>query len=163
MKLNTAYPFSRVGTDPNEQREWPIQKHPLFCLNPLELKSDEQRCVLIQNMIHSIRDMWMSPESCLITVKMKHQYISRITNDINTPPVSLRKTPKHLLSVEYTHPEMKNSLYLDIPPGYYTEGNELFSYLFVERCLKYQKLPYIFDSNYKLKIINCMLRMFENW
>lgn len=162
INLNkTEYWLPFFKSDPATNEKYRCKKHRLFCLNPLELKSDEQMCVLIQDMIHTIRDMWASPESCLITVKIKHQYISRITNDKNTPPVSLGKTRKHLLCVEYTHPEMKNSLYLDIQPGYYTEGNEVFSDLFVERCLKYQKLPYVFDSNYKLKIMDCMMRTVE--
>ena len=91
---------------------------------------------------------------------MKHQYISRIKNNKDIK-ISLEKTRKHLLCIEYIHPGMKQSVYLDIHPGYYVEGNEIFSELFVERCLTYQNTPYIFDSNYKLKIMDSMMRTIE--
>jgi hypothetical protein len=75
--------------------------------------------------------------------------------------ISLEKTRKYLLCVEYIHPKMSQSIYLDIHPGYYVEGNEIFSELFVERCLRYQKSAYIFDSDYKLKIMDNMMRTVE--
>ena len=135
-------------------------KHILFCLNPSELNDDENKCDLIQTMMDNIRTMWSSSEPLLMIVKMKHQYISRVNIDKNTK-ISLEKTRKHLLCVEYIHPKMSQSIYLDIHPGYYVEGNEIFSELFVKRCLQYQKSAYVFDSDYKLKIMDSMMRTVE--
>ena len=135
-------------------------KHILFCLNPSELNDDENKCDLIQTMMDNIRTMWSSSEPLLMIVKMKHQYISRVNIDKNTK-ISLEKTRKHLLCVEYIHPKMSQSIYLDIHPGYYVEGNEIFSELFVKRCLLYQKSAYVFDSDYTLKIMDSMMRTVE--
>ena len=122
------------------------------------MDNEEQKCDLIQSMIKIIWNMGIITDKCLIIVKMKHQYISRIKND---GKISLEKTRKHLLCVEYIHPKMAQSIYLDIHPGYYLYGNEIFSELFVERCLQYQKSDYVFDSDYKLKIMDSMMRTVE--
>jgi hypothetical protein len=142
----------------NDTEHYLPNNHALFCLNPYEMNNDEQKCDLIQSMIKIIWNMGIITDTCLIIVKMKHQYISRIKYDSK---ISLEKTRKHLLCVEYIHPKMAQSIYLDIHPGYYLYGNEIFSKLFVERCLQYQKSGYVFDSDYKLKIMDSMMRTVE--
>jgi hypothetical protein len=134
--------------------------YPLFCLNPLEMNTDIQLCYLLQTTTKYILNKWSYfNQPCLVIFKIKHQYISKINS--NDPKFSLEKTKKHILCVEYTHPEMTNTIYLDIDPGFFTEYNEIFSSYFVERCLEYQKTDYIFDKNYKLKIMDCMMNMIE--
>lgn len=136
--------------------------------------------VSIQNILHDISNVWsntsglglgLSSDPLLIIIKKKHQYISRVILDKNhrmaSPPtykiekMTFEKTRKHLLCVEYIHPKMDQSIYLDINPGYYVEGNAIFSELFVKRCLQYQNSAYVFDSDYKLKIMDSMMRTVE--
>lgn len=136
------------------------EKQVLFYYNPFAFTSANFTCDSIQNILHDISNIWSSSDPLLIILKIKHQYISRM-NKKKIEKISLEKTRKHLLCVEYIHPKMSQSIYLDIHPGYYVEGNEIFSELFVERCLRYQKSAYIFDSDYKLKIMDNMMRTVE--
>jgi len=92
----------------------------------------------------------------LIIIKMKHRYISRITESstIVFQDISFEQTPKFFLCVEYTHPEMKNSIYLEVDSGYFLKRNEILSMSFVKRLLEHQSQKYIFDEKYKVKILN---------
>jgi len=130
----------------------------LFTLSPLDMYDDEQRCDLMENTLTNIENNYFKPG--MIIFKLNNQYISRINMKISKT-IYLDKTRKHFLCVEYIHPSMESHLYLDIDPGYYMKGNEILSYLFVERLLKYQSLSYVFDGRYKLNIIDCMMRTVE--
>lgn len=170
FKLNNVWSETYLNLNNNEHYLPSLQpvtenmKHinyPLFCLNPFEMKTDIQMCYLLQTTTKYIFNKWSYFNyPCLVMFKIKHQYISKINNK-HDPKFSLEKTRKHVLCVEYTHPNMKNSIYLDINPGLFTEYNEILSNLFVERCLKYQTLPYVFDKDYKLKIMDCMMNNIE--
>ena len=65
------------------------------------------------------------------------------------------------LTVEYTHPEMSASIYLELPRNYFVVGNELFSSAFVLRCLEYQSERYIFDEKYILNIVDNDIKPFS--
>jgi hypothetical protein len=98
----------------------------------------------------------------LILLKSHHFWLSRICNDqINDYDISLTTTPKYFLSIEYSHPSMENKINIEIDPLLYLDKNELFSSIFVLRCLEYQPLPYVFDSDYKLHIMNNEIKMFD--
>ena len=136
------------------------QEGALFCMNPVDLVEDTKKCDTIYNIIKNILVIFSHEKMCLIILKIQNRYVCR-NNMKNDTEISLEKTRNHILCVEYTHPKMEKSIYLDIDPGYYLLRNEIFSELFVERCLKYQKKPYVFDSSYKLKIMDCMMRTVE--
>lgn len=98
----------------------------------------------------------------LVLLKSPHFWLSRICNDnIEDYDISLTTTPKYFLSVEYSHPCMEHKINIEIDPLLYLDQNELFSSIFVLRCLEYQPLPYIFDSEYKLHIMDNEIKMFE--
>ena len=59
-------------------------------------------------------------------------------------------TKNYFLSIEYEHPNMKNSISFNFDKRYLIAGNELFSPCFVLKCLNYQNEPYVFDNDYKL-------------
>ena len=59
-------------------------------------------------------------------------------------------TKNYFLSIDYQHPNMKNTISLNLDKRYLIAGNELFSPCFVLKCLNYQKEPYVFDNDYKL-------------
>lgn len=63
------------------------------------------------------------------------------------------------LTIQYTHPRQPYPVPIVLPKGMYTVGNELFSPIFVLRCLKYQTQSYYFDMNYSLKIIDNNIEM----
>jgi hypothetical protein len=56
---------------------------------------------------------------------------------------------------------MENKINIEIDPLFYLDQNELFSSIFVLRCLEYQPLPYVFDSDYKLHIMDNEIKMFD--
>jgi hypothetical protein len=83
----------------------------------------------------------------------------------NTPFSSIYDIQKPKLSslsfldIQYHHPEMKDSLILEVPKEWCCVGNGLFSPAFVLRMLYYQTLPFIFDMRYSLDIMDNELNM----
>lgn len=101
----------------------------------------------------------------LIVFKVMNKYISRVSkkdykprerNIINN--ISLNTTAPLIICVEYFHPKMDKKIYLNIDKGYFIENNEILSPLFIERCLMYQKEPYIFDLDYKIHFLDYMIK-----
>ena len=68
-----------------------------------------------------------------------------------------------LLAVNYTHPDMKNSISIELPNEMYVQNNELLSFIFVLRYLK--QLPfyvkYVFDRRYVLTIMDDNIQQFQ--
>jgi len=99
----------------------------------------------------------------LYILKNDDKYIYRILSRVAGPPghqfiYDLSKS--RFLSVEYTHNQMEKPIYLDIPRNAYLVGNEILSATFVLRCLKYQAMPFVFDMNYILKIMDNNIKQF---
>jgi hypothetical protein len=96
-------------------------------------------------------------KSFLLSIKYNSAYVYRIVNssrtdyDVVIPPI---KSSVKFISIEYTHPNMKSSLFIDLDKNYYMVGNELLSPIFVKRYLCYQSLKYWFDGGYVLNIID---------
>jgi len=59
-----------------------------------------------------------------------------------------------ILNTFYKHPEMHDSIQLNVPSEMMIVGNELFSSAFVRRCLEYQHPFFVFDANYTLEIVD---------
>lgn len=101
----------------------------------------------------------------LMLMKSDGLYLSRTVYCLNKHkeclPISWEPSFARFLSVEYSHPEMTSPIILEIDNGFWVEGNHLFSAAFVQRCLEYQNKPYYFDMNYKLKIMDDNINMFE--
>jgi hypothetical protein len=74
------------------------------------------------------------------------------TNDIL--PFTTQKSKTRFLSIEYTHPNMNESIELELTDSWYIVGNELFTPSFVFRALEYQSKPFYFDENYTIKVLD---------
>jgi len=137
--------------------------NPIKCVNKVITESSKDIAYCMNGILDAVFDIWDSTDPCLVIFKLQNKYVSRTNNikKIENDSNLFEKTTKYVLCAEYTHPEMENPIYLDIDSGYYLENNILFSQLFVYRCLKYQSLPYIFDTNYKLKLFDFMMRNIE--
>lgn len=101
-------------------------------------------------------------ESGLFVMKTQNQYIYR-----NIKPDANKNTSYHILLsqirfilVEYRHPNLKNSIYLDIPKNAYMKGNDILSKTHVLRCLEYQNETRVFDETYTLHIMDNNLKEF---
>jgi hypothetical protein len=77
--------------------------------------------------------------------------------------IRLPATPSKVsfLSVEYMHPDMDQSIPLEIDAGYMITNNVLFSPLFVHRCLVYQTAPFHFDLDYTLRIVDSDINIID--
>ena len=65
------------------------------------------------------------------------------------------------LSIAYKHPTMENSIELKLHKPWYVVGSELFTPAFVLRALEYQSEPYVFDDDYRIKIIDSNINIVE--
>lgn len=96
----------------------------------------------------------------LLLMRIGEKMISRIFRVNNEDyKVDFVKSRKHFLSIEYTHPDMKERIVIDLDPAIYLVGNEILSSLFVLRCLQYQSDEYVFDDRYVLDIMDSKIRM----
>ena len=88
-------------------------------------------------------------------------YISRRGN-VEITDLSLEKSSIRFLSIEYIHPEMDESIELQLDKSWFIVGNELFTSTFILRTLNYQSSYYVFDEKYKIKIMdgNCNIFCF---
>lgn len=101
---------------------------------------------------------------CLITLKYNDHYTYYICNSSfnDTPPsIEYDYSNAGFLSVEYTHPKMSHGIFLDLIKQDYLLNNEILSASFVKRWLEYQSEQFHFDMNYKLRIMDNNINMFE--
>jgi hypothetical protein len=75
------------------------------------------------------------------------------------PIKELEHMETSLIDIQYHHPDMKESLILEIPREWFCIGNEMFSPEFILRVLYYQPLPFVFDMRYTLEIMDNDLNM----
>jgi hypothetical protein len=101
----------------------------------------------------------------LITMKFEDKYIHYTfykENDENDPlTLPLIPCKTKFLTVEYTHPRMTYGIFLELDKNVYYANNEILSPLFILRCLKYQSKAFVFDLNYKIKILDENIHSFE--
>jgi len=101
----------------------------------------------------------------LITMKFEDKYIHYTfykENDENDPlTLPLIPCKTKFLTVEYTHPRMTYGIFLELDKNVYYANNEILSPLFILRCLKYQSKAFVFDMNYKIKILDENIDSFE--
>lgn len=70
------------------------------------------------------------------------------------------KSAVRFLSIEYIHEDYDEPIILNIDNGHYLIDNEILSATFIKRLLDYQPLPYIFDMNYTVKIMDNNIKTF---
>ena len=118
-------------------------------LDPLKEMSDN---------ISSIVESTNNTLEGMITMKIGEKYINRIFFNKNEPKMEtempLVPSKHRLISVKYKHPNMDESIFIDIDKEYYYTNNEILSPLFIKRYLEYQHLIYDFDMNYELEIMD---------
>ena len=108
---------------------------------------------------------WLSP---LVVIKGFHDgeiiYIAHkgpFSNEYPIEPCSWKKSSVQFLTIEYTHPEMSEAIELKLSPGWWREGNELFTPAFVLRMLEYQSTSFIFDETYKIRLMDMDFNIIE--
>jgi hypothetical protein len=101
----------------------------------------------------------------LVLLKIGDKYVSYVFfedkcryNNIIQP---LESSPIRFISIKYSHPKMKDNLYLELDNTMYIISNSLFSPVFVRRLLEYQTEDFVFDKNYKLVIMDNNINTIE--
>lgn len=99
---------------------------------------------------------------CMIVMKHNNKYIYYSGTSVTPfPKPPFTQCKYSFLSIEYTHPKMKTSIFIELDKYAYCENNQLLSSIFVLRYLKHQALPYIFDMDYTLNVMDDSINMFE--
>ena len=117
------------------------------------------------NIYKSIVVSDLKNKDTIVTLKYNDQYVHRICNK-NAPDLletnieTLELSSTRFLSIEYTHPDMKTPIILSLEKGHYVNNNEILSPAFILRLLEYQPHNYVFDMDYKLKIMDNNINMF---
>ena len=103
----------------------------------------------------------------LMIAKLDNKYLYRVISN-HKPTASSQSTQStassrlysiipsktRFLSISYSHPKQENAIYIDIPVNHCFSGNEILSACFILRCLEYQSMPYVFDLDYSIYIID---------
>lgn len=114
------------------------------------------------NMVeYALKDFGTVIESLCI-VKYFQYYICRIIQPESLPIPSIENLEivnNRFLSIEYTHPSMKEGIQLDLDKGYYVVNNEILSSSFIKRCLEYQSKHYNYDLKYKLVLMDSSMEL----
>lgn len=101
---------------------------------------------------------------------MEHLIVGKYTDNdsksyyivcTKTVPDTVCKSNVKFISVEYTHPSMTETIPLTIPHEMFVCGNILFTNAFVLRALFHQPTPFFFDMDYKIKIVDSNINIFE--
>ena len=74
--------------------------------------------------------------------------------------ISSEKTRNQFLSIEYIHPLMDEKIVIDLNSSLYLIGNEILSADFIERYLEYQNIPFVFDYDYSIEIMDSKINTF---
>ena len=122
-----------------------------------------------KNACESAKSIALSTDKILetmVTMKRGDQYINYVFNKKDSKntvslefPISINRTK--LLSIEYNHPDMKNTIFMDLNEKIYLNNNEILSPLFVRRWLEYQSTGFFFDLRYNLKIMDTNVNTFD--
>lgn len=94
-------------------------------------------------------------------IKYYNRKSVRIGEACDDIPITMNPSSVKFISIEYMHENMEEAIELHLPKDYYTEGNQLFSPMFVLYLLKMQSNPFYFDTNYTLFIIDNSANMFQ--
>jgi hypothetical protein len=102
----------------------------------------------------------------MVTMKRGDQYINYVFNKKDSKNTASLEFPisenrGKLLSIEYKHPDMKNTIIMDLNEKIFLNNNEILSPLFVRRWLEYQSTGFFFDLRYNLKIMDENINTFD--
>jgi len=84
--------------------------------------------------------------------------ISRLWNSVYEFP-TFEKSSVRFLTVEYQHPDMSESIPIEMDASWLLVGNELFSSAMILHLLEHQNVHYKFDMRYKINIMDNLIQM----
>jgi len=140
-----------------------------FMTNPYQSFNDSMICELNFNetcdAVDSIVLNSTSYIEGLVKMKIGGQYVYRIFDNNNGLfkefKMPLLPSNASFLSIEYTHPLMKNSIVINLNKSVYFVNNQILSPTFIKMYLEYQSELYHFDMDYVLKVMDNNINSFE--
>jgi len=130
--------------------------------------SEEESIIQYKRTIRDCKEDLSKDPSPIIIMKTEDGYYCNILTEMyKDARLYLSNEPKTLskvrfISVDYIYGEDgEKSLPIDVNRGFYMTDNDLFNSTFVYRALKYQSLPFEFNMNYTLQIVDDCANYFE--
>ena len=100
----------------------------------------------------------------MIVMNVKNTYYYRILYDTQRTfepiPTLSNHCDTHFLTIQYCHPKQNTSIDIQLDKRIYIIGNEILSPTFVLRYLEYQPIPFYFDKDYTIDIMDTNINMF---
>jgi len=97
-------------------------------------------------------------DECLVCVKFNNRYNSFVINNSKLysrfNQFNNKECSNPFLTIEYYHKMMENTIPIDLHKGFFLMKNEILSKAFIFRYLEYQSLPFYFDYDYEIRIID---------
>ena len=124
--------------------------------------SDEHAFTSYNDALQSIATTSNSENGMVIMKKNEH-YLVRLSNTTENMSIEkeLNESSFRPMSISYSHPQMDESIMITLPDGIWCVGNDLFSPVFVRRCLEYQNQFFVFDDQYSIQIIDNNVNVFS--
>ena len=88
-------------------------------------------------------------------------YVVRQAHSSPLKPFIYETSPFRAISIEYIHPKMAESIEINMSPEWFIINNELFTPTFVLRMLEYQSQSYLYDNEYKIRIMDSECNIIE--
>jgi len=142
--------------------------------NNIDIDIFDKYIIEVFNDIYESSKLVTSEQKCIIetmvSMRRGDQYLNRIilkTNDDKSiKPLEINiefpliTSSVNFLTVEYTHPLMKNSIFLNLNKHVFYINNEILSAVFIKSVLEHQLLPYHFDMDYVVNIMDDHIKTF---
>jgi hypothetical protein len=143
-----------------------------FIDNPYKHETSKLVCEINYNDIYNAVNYFINIREAysegLVKMKLGDNYVYRVIynsnnkkKDINEFVMPLVPSKTKFLSIEYTHPIMKNDIIIDLDKSIYFVNNQILSATFIKLYLEHQSELYHFDLDYVLKIMDDNLNIFE--
>ena len=121
------------------------------------------------NCVSYFGDMATSIANCdntvietMVTMKLDESTFNKsfnTKNETETQIYSNVRSKVSFLTIEYTHPQMKDRLVIELDKNVYFANNIVLSSLFIKRYLEYQVENYVFDENYTINLMDNNINM----
>jgi len=123
--------------------------------------SETTNTVIIMKLKQSENNSEDTVDKYIVRLQPKISANLFVKNHESMHNIPMTETTYHLLSVEYCHPSMKDSITLKIPRSMMLIGNQLLSRAFVRRCLEYQSEYYVFDEHYTIQVMDAEIQQYS--
>ena len=96
----------------------------------------------------------------MVTMKLDEGVINKSFNkNTENTTYSNTRVKSQFLTIEYTHPKMKDRIVIELDKDLYFTDNIILSPLFIKRYLEYQDKEVIFDENYTVNLMDNNVNM----